>query len=105
MDRHHLHKGPQELASLGPSPRELERCGPTPRALPAHQPRYVIPGSHWLDPAWYQEFRPTSPFTFGWPIPRIPWPNESETRAPGTGLISGPVPCRPPQRSLPWRSR
>lgn len=99
MDRHHLRKGsPQELATLGPSPEELAQCGPVPPALPAQPPRYVVPGSHWLDPAYYQGFRPTSPWSYGYPIPRIPWPGESETRAPGTGLLAGPMPCPPRHR-------
>lgn len=88
--------GPQELFSPpGPSQWELARCGPTPPAAPARRPHYVIPGSHWLDPAYYQMPRWTSPFTFGFPVPRTPWPFESETRAAGTGLIMGPVPCPP----------
>lgn len=54
-----------------------------PLAVPAERfPRYVIPCSHCLDPP------------YGWmrksfPLPRQPWPWESESRAPGTGLIWG----------------
>ena len=96
MDRHHRHKpSPSELTRLGPSQWALARCGPIPPALPARRPHYIIPGSHWMDPAYYQQFRWTSPFSFGWPVPRTPWPGESETRAFGTGLISSPPPCPP----------
>jgi hypothetical protein len=56
-----------------------------PIAKPARKvPRYVMPGSHWLDPPYSWEAQPT------WPFPRPPRAFESETRAAGTGLIWGP---------------
>jgi hypothetical protein len=53
-------------------------------AAPAPCPRYVIPGSQCTDPGWYQSGRCCWPF----PVPRQPWPFETESRAPGTGLIA-----------------
>jgi hypothetical protein len=54
-----------------------------PTARPANAPTYVIPGSHNLDP----------PYSWvagaAWPYPRSPNFLESESRAPGTGLIGG----------------
>jgi hypothetical protein len=79
-----------DLVPTGPSP-----CGPLPPALPPRAPRYVIPGSFWLDPAYAEIPRRTSPWRGGWPFPRVPWPAESESRAAGTGLIRGAVPCHP----------
>ena len=92
-----------------PGPISIARCGPVPAAAPAHSPRYVVPGSHWTDPAYAQIPRAATPWAGGWPFPRVPWPGESETRAPGTGLL-GTVPCPPPltaaqQRRLPWPTR
>lgn len=92
------------------------RCGPPPPVLPAGPPRYVIPGSHTIDPRYTQIPRPANQWVSGWPFPREPWPFESETRAPGTGLLSGPVVCSPfqpcppppcpppPSPPLPFRS-
>jgi hypothetical protein len=37
-----------------------------------------------------------------WPFPRQPWPFESETRAPGTGLAIGKMPKRHPNRWVEW---
>jgi hypothetical protein len=96
------------LARIGRPPSSVARgvvppstsCGPLPPALPARRPHYVIPGSHWNDPAYWQMPRSPNPWSGGWPLPRTPWPGESETRAAGTGLISsGPFPCPPP---APW---
>lgn len=87
-----------------PGPRAIATCGPPPPALPAHAPRYVMPGSHWVDPAYAMIPRASTPFNGGWPLPRMPWPGESETRAPGTGLIGGPLPCPPtPCPPTPFR--
>ena len=76
---HHPHPGPM------PSNK--------PIALPPMEPHYVMPGSHWLDPPY--SFKPPFPF------PRQPWPFETESRAPGTGLIWGsghhPWPPHPPK--------
>ena len=67
-------------------------------ALPADCPRYVIPCSNLLDPAYRTQLNPSFPY------PRQPLAYESETRAPGTGLLFGgptvvpfptPVPCPP----------
>jgi hypothetical protein len=53
-------------------------------ALPAGPATYVIPGSHNVDPPYsWQASR-------SWPYPRQPGVFESESRAPGTGLIAGP---------------
>jgi len=59
-------------------------------AWPAHEPRYVIPGSHLYDPFWGHQVPP-------FPFPRAPWPFESETRAAGTGLLTSFIgrPCTP----------
>jgi hypothetical protein len=55
-----------------------------PIAQPAGPATYVIPGSHTLDPPYsWQANR-------AWPYPRQPGIFESESRAPGTGLIAGP---------------
>lgn len=72
---------------------------PFPIAYPAEAPHYVVPGSHRLDPPY--AFAPNCGppwWVSQWPQPRQPWPWESETRAPGTGLIRGapPCPCPPP---------
>jgi hypothetical protein len=76
-------------------PRWRPPCSPV-IALPPNLPRYVIPGSQWLDPP-YSWIRPPTPPTWNahWPFPRKPWPFESCTRAPGTGLIFSPDPCFP----------
>lgn len=37
-----------------------------------------------------------------WPFPRRPWPFESETRAPGTGLALGRIPHRRPFWEVVW---
>lgn len=37
-----------------------------------------------------------------WPFPRRPWPFESETRAPGTGLALGRIPHRRPYWEVVW---
>jgi len=64
-------------------------------ALPARWPVYVIPCSNLLDPFYARQLNPNYPF------PRAPWAFESETRAPGTGLIRGPSgPCVP---GTTWR--
>jgi len=69
-------------------------CGPWPWApviaKPARKPHYIIPGSHWLDP-------PYSWKTPWFPFPRPPRAFETESRAPGTGLIWGGPRC-PPRR-------
>jgi hypothetical protein len=36
------------------------------------------------------------------PFPRRPWPYESETRAPGTGLAMGRIPRRRPHLEVVW---
>jgi hypothetical protein len=54
-----------------------------PVAEPAAPSRYVIPGSHYLDPPYSQQLNPN------WPFPRSPNAFESESRAPGTGMIGG----------------
>jgi hypothetical protein len=62
-----------------------------PIAKPARRPHYVVPCSHLLDPpyAWMHDPR-RPPWAQGrWPFPRQPFAYESETRAPGTGLIWG----------------
>lgn len=96
-----------------PTPREIARCGPAlPAAAPAHSPRYVVPGSHWVDASYAQIPRAANPWNGGWPFPRVPWPGESETRAPGTGLLFA-VPCPPcppptlpvPQRRALWQTK
>ena len=85
------------------------RPPPWPIAKPPQAPHYVIPGSHRLDPPYSWMFDPRVPpwWRSHWPMPRMPWPWESETRAPGTGLIRGGGPCPqpppPPPRML--RSR
>ena len=66
----------------------------TNRILPFKHQRYALPGTHWLDPP-YSWMRPP------WPHPRAPWAFETESRAPGTGLIWGKSspprpPCPPP---------
>jgi len=63
-----------------PLPRLQPPQTPACPALPAGPPRYVMPASHTLDPpyAW---------MTATWPFPRPPWPYETESRAPGTGLL------------------
>jgi hypothetical protein len=68
-------------------------------ACPAPYPRYVIPQSHLLDPAYARQASPT------WPWPRHPWAFESETRARGSGLITPscrPPPALPPCKPLYW---
>ena len=71
------------------------RCLP----IPAGPPQYVLPRSQLLDPGWYQATSTT------WPFPRAPWPLETESRAPGTGLIWGPPRfCPPPPPCFPPRS-
>src|SRR5215831_1567166 len=71
-------------------------------AKPAAWPRYTIPCSNLLDPAFARQLNP------GFPFPRFPRPFESETRADGTGLIWGGAtinpcpPCPPPQPCPPW---
>jgi hypothetical protein len=73
-----------------------------PIALPPPPcPSYVIPGSQNLDPPYSWQSSGPSFFTSNFPWPRMPWPWESETRAPGTGLIATPCPpfpgtCPPP---------
>ena len=68
-------------------------------ARPAPCPQYALPATHLYDPFYYQQLSP-------WPFPRAPWPYESETRAPGTGLIMGPgtptvtTPCPPPPQPV-----
>ena len=65
-----------------------------PIALPAREHHYVMPGSHELDPpfAWKTPW---------WPFPRPPWPFETESRAPGTGLLWGTARHRPPKPQPP----
>jgi hypothetical protein len=69
-------------------------------ACPAPWPHYVVPGSHMYDPVYYQRVPP-------FPFPRAPWPYESETRAPGTGLLDAPPipPCPPPCPPPPFQSQ
>ena len=55
-----------------------------PIAQPAGAATYVIPGSHNLDPPYIWAANRA------WPYPRQPGVFESESRAPGTGLIAGP---------------
>lgn len=55
-----------------------------PIAQPAGAATYVIPGSHNLDPPYSWAANRS------WPYPRQPGVFESESRAPGTGLIAGP---------------
>jgi hypothetical protein len=72
-------------------------CGPLPIAMPAPPPHYVLPGSHLLDPGYWQVPANPNPWRTGWPLPRVAWPGESESRAAGTGLVAGrPLPCPPP---------
>lgn len=78
---------------------------PHPPALPASMPRYVIPGSHWSDPAYWQIPRPPTQFEDGWPFARAPWPGESPTRAPGTGLVTVMPPPAPPMPPPWWPCR
>lgn len=59
-----------------------EPPGGAPIAEPAGVQRYVIPGSHYLDPPYSWQLSET------WPRPRTPGAFESESRAPGTGMIS-----------------
>lgn len=54
-----------------------------PIADPPIAQRYVIPGSQYLDPPYSWQLKPD------WPFPRSPLAYESETRAPGTGMIHG----------------
>ena len=70
-------------------------------ALPAPYPHYVIPCSNLLDPAYVRQLQP------GWPFPRAPWPFESETRAPGTGLLASFIhqPCVPPPCPPTWTAQ
>ena len=71
-----------------------------PRGLPcvpqpADCPKYVIPGSQWLDPPYSHQMQQNSnaPRWFGcWPYPRKPLKFETETRAKGTGLLGSCVP-------------
>jgi hypothetical protein len=68
-------------------------------AKPAQFPRYVIPKSHLLDPAYARVANRN------WPFPRRPWPFESESRAKGTGLITHSrkrPPALPPCKPLFW---
>lgn len=60
------------------SPQDLE-----PIADPAEPSKYIIPGSHFLDPPYSWSLNPN------WPRPRTPNAYESESRAPGTGMIGG----------------
>jgi len=67
-------------------------CPPMPAqklALPAGPCRYTLPGSHCLDPGYFQQRTGPPQFVGQWPFPRMPWAFETESRAPGTGLISG----------------
>src|SRR5215475_600976 len=61
--------------------------------------KYVIPCSFLLDPPYSWAASRT------WPYPRFPWKFETESRAPGTGLIWGPQTCppvtRPPRPPCP----
>lgn len=82
-------------------------CWPPPAKVPFPAPpcHYVIPGSNCLDPPYSARLQGPPQFVGQFPFPRQPWPFESETRAPGTGLISGNAQCPPPQRgrfSPPW---
>lgn len=52
-------------------------------APPAKPSTYVIPGSHLLDAPYRAQLNPD------WPYPRQPRAYESESRAPGTGMIHG----------------
>jgi hypothetical protein len=86
-----------------------------PIARPAESPQYVIPRSQCLDPPYSWSVRENPMYWGQWPFPRQPWAFESETRAPGTGLISGPCQLQPvcPPKPLPiapwcqaqWRSQ
>lgn len=68
---------------------------PAPIAKPPQAPHYVVPGSHLLDPPYAWQATGCPPWWVGnFPTPRLPWPFESETRAPGTGLITTPM-CPP----------
>ena len=96
------HVGPPAPAAAAPPVIEAQAMPPMPpgppwrhtRILPFKHQRYALPGTHWLDPP-YSWMRPP------WPYPRAPWAFETESRAPGTGLIWGkarPIspPCPPP---------
>jgi hypothetical protein len=87
---------PPNLIAGGVPPQVPTPCGPLPPAFPAGPPQYVIPGSHWNDPAYWQQPRNPDFFDSGWPTPRTPWPFETESRAAGTGLLAGPSPTPPP---------
>jgi hypothetical protein len=65
---------------------------------------WVQPSPWWLMQRGYM----LQPCTRGWPVrakvgfcpnpvdwrmPRLPWPYETESRAPGTGLVMGKMPC------------
>lgn len=79
---------------------------PCPIAKPAQRAHYVIPCSNMLDPPYSWQHQPGAPTWWNgcWPMPRLPWQFESETRAPGTGLITGPPPCPPcPPSAQPVR--
>jgi hypothetical protein len=78
-----------------------------PIACPPQWPHYVIPCSQNLDPPYSWQNSCVPPWWQGqFPLPRLPWRYESETRAPGTGLIGNPcaqpLPC-PPQVQPIWR--
>lgn len=63
--------------------KKNEPAWPAPMAQPADGPKYVIPGSHLLDPPYSWQANEH------WPFPRPPRRMESEWRAPGTGMIHG----------------
>jgi hypothetical protein len=65
--------------------------------LPAGPSPYVMPGSHNLDPPYSWQSSGT------WPNPRTPQAFESESRAPGTGLIAsgGRLPTREAIADIP----
>lgn len=70
-----------------------------PIAKPSRPQHYVLPCSELLDPPYSWWSSPT------WPYPRAPWAYETESRAPGTGLLWGPSSACPPKRCPPCSCR
>ena len=84
----------QQRRSPFPQPSDLEWWA-AKRARPAPCPQYALPATHLYDPVYYQTLPP-------WPYPRAPWPFETESRAPGTGLLGGPgISALPPPPPCP----
>ena len=88
---HHHHRHHQQVVPFPCAWPPFSRpVGPL-IAQPTLWPRYVIPCSNLLDPAYARQLNPC------FPMARPPRPFESETRADGTGLITSTVPpIQPP---------